>query len=118
MSAPELIARCFAARTAAHFAHLKTTSYAQHKALEEFYEGIVDATDAFAECYQGLFGVIADYPPAPLPSGDPQTWVIELNKWVRQNREACSQGKTELGNLIDEILALTDRTYYKLHNLK
>lgn len=41
MKAAELIARCFAARTAAHIAHLQTTSYAQHVALDEFYNVIV-----------------------------------------------------------------------------
>jgi hypothetical protein len=41
MKAAELIARCFAARTAAHIAHLQTTSYAQHVALDEFYNAIV-----------------------------------------------------------------------------
>ncbi len=42
--AAELVARCFAARTAAHFAHLKSKGYACHMALNEFYDSIVDAS--------------------------------------------------------------------------
>ena len=41
----ELVARCFAARTSAHLAHLTTTSYAQHVALGDFYDAIASGAD-------------------------------------------------------------------------
>lgn len=118
MKAAELIARLFAARTAAHMAHLQTTSYAQHVALDGFYSGIVDKTDAFAEAYQGIYGVIETYPPSPLPTGNAATWLATLRTWVRANREAAADGNTELANMIDDILALFDSTIYKLKTLK
>lgn len=40
-------------RTQAHYFHLRTTSYAQHKALQKYYEKIVDLLDAYAEVYPG-----------------------------------------------------------------
>lgn len=42
MQIGELILRCFHARTNAHVLHLTTRSFAAHKALNEFYDGVVD----------------------------------------------------------------------------
>ena len=53
-----LIAICFESRTKVHMAHLQTTSYSQHKALESYYEDIIPATDKFAEAYQGRYNII------------------------------------------------------------
>ena len=41
----EFILLCFHARTNAHVLHLETRSYAAHKALNEFYDEIVDLAD-------------------------------------------------------------------------
>lgn len=52
----ELIIKLFHARTTAHILHLKTRSHAQHKALNDFYDEIVDLADALAEAYQWITG--------------------------------------------------------------
>ena len=116
-AAAELIARCFEARTAAHVAHLKTRSYAAHVALNEFYSGIVDAADGFAEAYQGVFGLIGEYPETACPRGE-LTPIKELREWLVKHRPDAARGQRELENLIDEITALCDRAIYKLVNLK
>ena len=41
----EFIILCFHARTNAHVLHLQTRSYAAHKALNEFYDEIVELAD-------------------------------------------------------------------------
>lgn len=115
-SAPELIARCFAARTAAHLAHLKTKSYACHIALNEFYDAVIDKADAFAECYQGVFGVISSYPSVPLPVGELGP-IKELREWLVKHRADAARGQRELENLIDETTAVCDRAIYKIVNL-
>lgn len=115
-AAAELIARCFAARTAAHFAHLKTRHYACHVALGEFYTGIVDAADAFAECYQGVFGVITSYPDAPVLSGELSP-IKELRGWLVKHRSEAAREQRELENLVDEITAVCDRAIYKIVTL-
>jgi len=115
----ELVARCFAARTAAHFLHLRSTSYAQHVALNEFYTAIVDKADAYAECHMGVEGIFKSFPAIALPLGsDPLGLLTDLHDWVSKHRDACACGTTELANLIDEILAVIDRAYYKLKFLK
>lgn len=117
MSANEMICRLFQARTAAHMAHLQTRSFAQHKALDDFYSGIVDLTDAFAETYQGIFGIIEEYPPCPMPTGVAADWIDALRQWLKKNRDACCRNETPLENIQDEIQALCASTVYKLRNL-
>jgi hypothetical protein len=117
-SCSELVARCFAARTAAHMAHLRTRSYAQHVALQEFYEGIEAATDAFAEAYMGCSGVFDEFPSVPVPRTEPLPFIMALSAWLRENRDKCAEGHTELENLIDELLQVCSVAKYKLRTLK
>lgn len=115
----ELVMRCFEARTAAHLAHLRTRSYAQHKALDEFYHEIIEVTDAFIEAYQGVYGLLNDYP--DVEDIEKETDVIKmlknLRKWVLTYREDCCKGQPELENLLDGITGLIDSTLYKLQYL-
>lgn len=117
MSCGEMVMRLFHARTAAHVAHFQTRSYAEHKALNEFYDEIVDATDDFAETYQGIFGLIPEFPAMSLPTGKPCDWIEALRQWLKQNREACCKGETTLENLHDVITQICGQTCYKLRFL-
>lgn len=119
MAAGELVARCFHARTVAHILHLKTRSYAAHKALQEFYDGIVPLVDGFAEAYQGDYGIIESYPQKFAMSADALSMLNELSDWIEKNRyECCDEDDTYLQNTIDEIVALIRSTQYKLKFLK
>lgn len=114
----ELVARCFEARTQAHMAHLTTVSYAEHKALNEFYDEIVDKADDFAEAYMGRYGMLKFSTTRP-KVGDmtkPVSIPTELRSWIDANRKECGDEK-ELQNLIDEILRVCDSTIYKLRFL-
>lgn len=106
------------AGTNAHILHLKTTSYAQHKALGEFYEKIIDLADDFAEAYQGVYGLITDYPgDYKSPASDPVAELRTLGIKVKNLRKKLP-ADTELQNLIDEIAGEIDQTLYKLRFLK
>jgi hypothetical protein len=119
MAAGELIMRCFHARTAAHILHLKTRSYAAHKALNDFYDAIVPLTDAFAEAYQGDYGLIEDYPARYTPYAVPLDMVTDLSDWISAHRkDCCDEDDSYLQNIIDEIVALLRSTEYKLRFLK
>jgi hypothetical protein len=119
MAAGELVGRCFHARTIAHILHLKTRSFAAHKALNEFYDAIVPLTDSFAEAYQGEYGLIEDYPVKFASYSDALVLLSELNDWIAANRfDCCDKGDTYLQNIIDEIVALISSTTYKLKFLK
>lgn len=106
------------AGTNAHILHLKTKSYAQHKALGEFYESIIELTDDFAEAYQGVYGLITEYPGEyKPPNDDPIMELRNLGARVKTLRKSLPQD-TELQNLIDEIAGEIDQTLYKLRFLK
>lgn len=114
MSAPEMVSKLMQARTAAHMSHLQTTSFSVHKALEDFYIGIVDFIDSFAETYQGIFGLIKSYPSYDVPAGDPISWLTSLRKWLIDDRDASCQSMKELESIHDGIVALCASTLYKL----
>lgn len=111
-----LIMQLFHARTNAHVMHLRTRSFAVHKALNEFYDEIVDLTDNLAESYQGRYG-IQDYPELPFkPENDPIMMIRGLRRYIDDNRMAMCE-HSELQNAIDEIVTLLNTTLYKLENL-
>lgn len=113
MSCQTFVARAFAVRTAAHVAHLTTTSYAQHIALDEFYTELLDLTDRYAEVAMGKEGRFSSIPSHQPPKGaiveaieDFRTVVIEeLN-----DDDDCAA----LVNILTDIEELTLRTLYKL----
>lgn len=114
----ELVARCFAARTAGHMLHLKTRSYAQHVALNEFYTRIGDGADEFAEAYQGVYDLLEIPLLRPPATSDPVGMITELREWLAEHRSECAGDNTELGNIIDELLHVCDTALYKLRFLK
>lgn len=115
--AASLIALCFKARTLTHYAHLQTQSYAEHKALEQFYTDIIPLTDKFAETYQGRFGIIGEYPSVKIKAQFGLHIVETVRDWLDEHRSTCGS-QSELQNIIDEIVSLCDSVIYKLINLK
>ena len=116
----ELIYRLFHARTNAHIIHLGVRSYAQHVALQEFYDGIVALADSIAEGYQGAHGLI-DFTTKSrfTQEADGLKLVTELREWVEQNRyEAIDAEDTFLQNEVDSLVLLCSTVLYKLKTLK
>ena len=58
MKAQYFIGLLFLARDVAHSVHLNTRSYSKHVALNTFYNEVIEKADAFAEAYQGRYGLI------------------------------------------------------------
>ena len=113
---PSLISLLFEARTQSHILHLQSKSYAQHKALNEYYDSIVDLADSIAESYQGRYGVIAKYPKMTLTSSEAVKLIEDVRTWIDKNRKDCGK-ESEIQNLIDEVQDLNNSTIYKLKNL-
>jgi hypothetical protein len=116
MSCADFIGTLFLARDVTHSVHLNTRSYAKHVALNEFYDGIVDLADKFAEAYQGRHGLIG---PITLMSAKKTTDVIEFLKDSLADIEemrykVCEKDDTPLQNIIDEIVGQYLSTLYKL----
>lgn len=118
--AGKYVALLFLSRDIAHRVHLKTRSFAEHMALNDFYEGIVDKADDFAEAYQGCYGELLNI---PLLTNEYKGNIVDVLKkqkeWIETNRNAIvPRENTALHNIIDEAVALFDKTIYKLTFLK
>lgn len=119
MSCPEFIAQTLAVRTAAHIAHLSSTSYAQHMALDGFYSDLVGLIDKYAEVYTGLTGKIPKYPVVKaLDYSDPVELVEDYLVLVQDESSEDEHGSQALLNILAELEELTAQTLYKLKFLK
>lgn len=115
--AAQFVAVLLHSATNAHFMHLQTRSYAVHKALNEYYDGIVDLTDQYAEAYQGAYDVIKAYPSDFAVATDPTVYLTRIKTYVEAAREKLPED-TALQNIVDEIVDLISSTLYKLRFLK
>lgn len=119
MSCASFVSQTFAVRTAAHLAHLTSTSYAQHMALGEFYEGIIPLIDKFAEVYTGHEQEIPKYPRVTtLDYDEPLELVEDYLSLTRQEMKGDAKASQALLNILAEIEELADQTLYKLRFLK
>jgi hypothetical protein len=114
----KLIMELFHARTTAHVLHLKSRSYAQHVALNTFYDEIIDLADTLAEAYQGEYSLIATYPAKYTPYDDPILLMDDLRECVDDCSKEFDAADTHLNNICDEIRTLIASTAYKLRFLK
>lgn len=116
MSCEKFIGSLFLARDVAHSVHLNTRSFAKHSALHDFYDGVIDLADKFAEAYQGKYGLIG---PIALMSAKKTNNIVEfledqVEELMKMRYEVVEKECTPLQNIIDEILGLYYSTLYKL----
>lgn len=114
--AEEFVSYSLQDRDLAHLAHWKTTSYAEHKALNEFYDELLDLIDGFVEQYQGYYGKRMSIERADgTPKGEITAQLESSMEWIESNRyEICDKSETPLQNTIDEIVRLYQHTEYML----
>ena len=119
MKCAEFIGMLFLARDVVHSVHLNTRSYAKHKALQKFYENIIDLADSFAEAYQGRHGLIGSIglQSAKKTSNVTEFLASQLAEIEKCRYEVAPKTDTPLQNLIDGIIELYLSTLYKLRFL-
>lgn len=98
-----------------HVYHWLTTSYAQHKALGDLYEGIHGLADEFVEVYMGKYGrnvsantgSVINFNIAGVNESISafEAYLIEIN---------LDPVDTDLLNIRDEMLGLVHKTQYLL----
>ncbi|QGH72911.1 MAG: hypothetical protein [Podoviridae sp. ctrTa16] len=93
-----------------HLEHLKTTSFAEHKALGGYYDGIVDLADKFAEVYFGRFKRVE----IVVPEARAESSVEHMKKMQQIIDADRNMYPSELQNIMDEMLALVNKTLYLL----
>tara|TARA_R110002126_G_scaffold28653_2_gene95458 strand:+ start:976 stop:1338 length:363 start_codon:yes stop_codon:yes gene_type:complete len=119
MKGNEFVGMLFLARDVAHSVHLNTRSFSKHMALNTFYNEIVELADAFAEAYQGRYGLMGQI---TLGSNKKTANIIEflqdqLAEIEKVRYEVCDKSDTSLQQLIDNIVELYLTTLYKLRFL-
>lgn len=117
--AEEFFGKLFQLRDQIHLTHLKISgpgSYAAHKALNEFYDGLLDHIDTLVESYQGKYGIITVNIPAS-SAVEPEMALEMLAKLTDDGNAYIMFKETWIQNQIDEISTLTYQTLYKLKNL-
>lgn len=110
MAPGKFIGTLFQSRDMMHIAHLQTTSFAEHKALNGYYDGILDLTDTFTEAYFGQNKRVEIIIPEA-KNMDAVTHMKEMMSMLNAERGNYS---SELQNIIDEMLGLVDKTAYLL----
>jgi len=99
-----------------HLFHFNTTSYAQHVAVGDLYETVLDSADELIEIYQGQseerLHIIIDKTETVddiLPILRSSVKYIETNK---------SRFSSDIINKLEELMGEINRTIYKLKFLK
>jgi hypothetical protein len=119
METAKFISTLLSSREQAHIFHLQSASYAAHKALQTYYEDIVDLIDTYVESYQGRYGILTGYTPSTQIYGADMAvkYFVGLQAFVDTIRTELPQDG-ELNNTVDEISGLISSTIYKLKFLQ
>lgn len=100
----------FQSRDMMHLQHLNTTSYAEHKALNAYYDGILDLTDKFTEVYFGRFKRVE----IVIPEAKIEDAVSHMKAMQALVDGERNNYPSELQNIMDEMLGLINQTLYLL----
>ena len=112
----KVIGILFMSRTYSHMAHLKTSSYAKHKALNKYYDKIVDLADTLAEAAQGKYGKL-DIPFVDM-KGDVMDPIGGITIHLTMVENLCKKSDDEyINNIFQEIQACFRQTLYLLKEL-
>ena len=113
----ELLCEMLEASAQAKVFHWQTSSFAEHEALGEFYDGFNGLMDKFIESYQGCYGRImmgCDMEVKPYTLDAPVTLLEAFKSYISSEARMLVIGNSALTNILDEISALVDQTIYRL----
>lgn len=115
----KLVSHLMHSRNQAHVYHLQTKSFAEHMALQGYYNGIIELVDGLIESYQGKNGIIDKYTSFELnnykSNKDTINYFTALQKNVDSLRDDVADSYIQ--NQIDTVTELIQSTVYKLSYL-
>lgn len=114
MAANRFVGMLMNSREQAHAFHLTTNSYAQHKALQAYYEGIVPLLDSWAEAYMGKYGRLKRVTLNKRYLSDPKKARAYFKSLIARIRLVKLPKDSYLKNIQDEIIGLIRSTMYML----
>ena len=105
-------------RTQTHIFHFKTKNYAQHKALQGYYEGIVPLIDSYIEGFQGKYGILSGYKSMSYSEDISTKNIVSYFDSLLVVISKTIVPDTYLKNILDSITELIRKTLYLILNLK
>ena len=116
----QLVSKILHSRNQVHIFHLQTKSYAEHIALNDYYDGVLGLFDGLIESYQGKHGIISNYKCDGFDNYKSGEQVINYLKKLDGDIDTLRKSVKEsfLQNQIDTIQELINSTLYKLRFLK
>ena len=116
----QLVSKLLHSRNQVHIFHLQTKSYAEHIALNDYYDGVLGLFDGLIESYQGKHGIILNYKCDGFDNYKSGEQVINYLKKLDGDIDTLRKSVKEsyLQNQIDTIQELINSTLYKLKFLK
>jgi hypothetical protein len=116
----EMICNILHSRNQVHVFHLQTKSFAEHKALNDYYDGVVGLFDGIVESYQGKYGIIKNFKTFKIEQYRNNKKTISyferLLDIIDENRDSVEDSYIQ--NQIDTVQELINSTVYKLKFLK
>ena len=113
----EFVSTLNSAKQQSIFWHNQTTSYAEHKTLNGFYDDILEHLDGLVESVAGIYGRPVGYtvvePTDWTSTDDTIAYFQNLYKYVQSTRTEL-YSESWIQNQIDEISALIAQTIYLL----
>jgi Family of unknown function (DUF5856) len=114
MAASRYVGALLNSREQAHVFHFRTNSYAQHKALQAYYEGIVPLLDTWAEAYMGKYGRLPRVTSNKRFIQDPNKARQYFRTLLTRIRAMKLPRDSYLKSVQDEIAVLIRQTMYQL----
>jgi DNA-binding ferritin-like protein len=115
----EMVSRLLHSQTQVHVFHLGAKgsgSYAAHKALQGYYEGIDALVDGIIESFQGKYGLVTNYETYDMEKFESVkkcvSYFNDLNKMITEKRKSVKDSYIQ--NQIDTVQELLFSTVYKL----
>jgi hypothetical protein len=99
----------------AHFWHLTTLSYAEHKAFDKYYTELADHFDTLVECVQGMYDIRIELPTSLtlVPYKDKMDHFAELcdvlDLFIKETDQHLN-----IQDIVIDIKNLVDKTKYLL----
>ena len=116
----EMVCNILHSRNQAHVFHLQTQSFAEHRALNDYYDDVVGLFDGIIESYQGKYGIIKNFKTFKINQYKNKNKTISyfesLLDIIENNRDSVDD--SYLQNQIDTVQELINSTIYKLKYLK
>jgi hypothetical protein len=116
----EFLTKMMEVRDVLHIAHLRTTSYAAHKALGGLYAEILTQFDSLTEIYQGQFGLVdfKDFTVKVIKPDDIVEYLEDFCGNVIEAKKEFTDDMETMGHLVNELEAVTTTIYAALYKLK